>query len=266
MRADLAEELESLVGFAHPGVVRLLETGRSKGRVWFVSESVVGVTLGELATGSMRPTPRQVIDVAVAVLDALDAVHRRSWKGSAHLHRGLTPDRVLLQADGSVKVRGFGLGALPLGTGHSGRTTPGSWASPEQVGRRTLSPASDLFSLGAIIYFALTGKSPFRARPDAIPSERVGEIVRVLARGEIFRRVERFALGLGSALQALLAVDPGSRFSTAAEARAFWVVFLLIYAGIASLLPVWLLLQPRDFINSHQLVVGLSMLFLGSPS
>lgn len=47
------------------------------------------------------------------------------------------------------------------------------------------------------------------------------------------------------------------------EARSAWVVFLLCYAGVASLLPVWLLLQPRDYINSHQLVVGLGMLFLG---
>ncbi len=42
-----------------------------------------------------------------------------------------------------------------------------------------------------------------------------------------------------------------------------WIAFLLIYSAIASLLPVWLLLQPRDYINSHQLIVGLGLLFLG---
>jgi len=42
-----------------------------------------------------------------------------------------------------------------------------------------------------------------------------------------------------------------------------WIVFLLVYSAIASLLPVWLLLQPRDYINSHQLFVGLGLLFLG---
>ncbi|MEM7137789.1 MAG: carbon starvation protein A [Myxococcota bacterium] len=42
-----------------------------------------------------------------------------------------------------------------------------------------------------------------------------------------------------------------------------WIFFLLVYSGIASLLPVWLLLQPRDYINSHQLFVGLGLLFLG---
>lgn len=42
-----------------------------------------------------------------------------------------------------------------------------------------------------------------------------------------------------------------------------WILFLLVYSAIASLLPVWLLLQPRDYINSHQLLVGLGLLFLG---
>ena len=41
-----------------------------------------------------------------------------------------------------------------------------------------------------------------------------------------------------------------------------WIIFLFIYSAIASLLPVWLLLQPRDFINSHQLMVGLGLIFL----
>tara|TARA_Y100000590_G_scaffold71174_1_gene78141 strand:- start:15894 stop:17657 length:1764 start_codon:yes stop_codon:yes gene_type:complete len=47
------------------------------------------------------------------------------------------------------------------------------------------------------------------------------------------------------------------------EATSVWVIILFIYSAIASLLPVWLLLQPRDFINSHQLIIGLGLIFLG---
>ena len=50
---------------------------------------------------------------------------------------------------------------------------------------------------------------------------------------------------------------------TKSQATNTWVVLLFLYSGIASLLPVWLLLQPRDFINSHQLIVGLALLYLG---
>ena len=47
------------------------------------------------------------------------------------------------------------------------------------------------------------------------------------------------------------------------DVKNLWIIMLFIYSGIASLLPVWILLQPRDFINSHQLFVGLGLLFLG---
>jgi carbon starvation protein len=50
---------------------------------------------------------------------------------------------------------------------------------------------------------------------------------------------------------------------SAEDARLAWILVLFLYSAIASLLPVWLLLQPRDFVNSHQLIVGLSLLFLG---
>ena len=48
-----------------------------------------------------------------------------------------------------------------------------------------------------------------------------------------------------------------------ADSNKAWIIMLFIYSSIASLLPVWFLLQPRDFINSHQLIVGLGLLFLG---
>jgi carbon starvation protein len=48
-----------------------------------------------------------------------------------------------------------------------------------------------------------------------------------------------------------------------ADAAQGWVIFLLVYSAVASLLPVWILMQPRDYINSHQLVVGLGLLYVG---
>ena len=47
------------------------------------------------------------------------------------------------------------------------------------------------------------------------------------------------------------------------DAMINWAILLLIYAAVAYVMPIWLLLQPRDFINSHQLIVGLSLLILG---
>ncbi|MCA9701393.1 MAG: hypothetical protein KC431_27980, partial [Myxococcales bacterium] len=47
------------------------------------------------------------------------------------------------------------------------------------------------------------------------------------------------------------------------QANLTWILALFVYSAVASLLPVWLLLQPRDYVNSHQLVVGLGLLFVG---
>ena len=76
-------------------------------------------------------------------------------------------------------------------------------------------------------------------------------------------------VALGPHMKVDFKVEPGGEGSllglgwTADQAKTFWVLFLFVYAGIASLLPVWLLLQPRDYINSHQLIVGLLLLFAG---
>ena len=51
--------------------------------------------------------------------------------------------------------------------------------------------------------------------------------------------------------------------ASAPDIKNIWIILLFIYASIASLLPVWVLLQPRDYINSHQLFIGLALLFLG---
>lgn len=61
----------------------------------------------------------------------------------------------------------------------------------------------------------------------------------------------------------LLPLDMKSLGMSARAANQTWIVLLFIYCAVASLLPVWLLLQPRDFINSHQLIVGLALLFVG---
>ena len=57
-----------------------------------------------------------------------------------------------------------------------------------------------------------------------------------------------------------ISVDPAA---IGLSQRNFWIIALFIYSGVASLLPVWVLLQPRDYINSHQLFIGLGLLFLG---
>ncbi len=209
-RDEILAELGLARALVHPGVVRTYGCGEHRGVPWYVTEPEQGVTLQQIVDGVGPMSPRQALDLGVQVVAALAHGHAGAG-GPPLIHRGLRPSRVLVGSDGKVKLRGFGLGGLPSSVGRNQGTEGTPWESPEQIGRRRLGPGSDLFSLGALLYYTITGRNPFRVEPGAIPSERVGEIVRVLARGEIFRRLDRRAQGLGGLFQRLLAVDPSAR-------------------------------------------------------
>ena len=120
--------------------------------------------------------------------------------------------------------------------------------------------------------FAMAIAGLFVSQPTSVLPVQ-SEIVIAIAMGWLLHRRKTrplvpslVALGL---LYALVWVGTKAPFDLVAwgvdanDARHGWIVFLLVYSAVASLLPVWLLLQPRDFINSHQLVVGLGLLFVG---
>lgn len=120
--------------------------------------------------------------------------------------------------------------------------------------------------------FAMAIAGLFVAQPSAVLPINI-EIVIALAMGWLlYRRKSKplvpslVALGLLYVfvwLGTLLPLDVTALGLTATEGRHAWIVALFAYSAMASLLPVWLLLQPRDFINSHQLFVGLALLFGG---
>ena len=214
-RDEVVAELDLARSLVHPGIVRTFSCGEHRGTPWYVTEPGPVASLHEMVRGTGALTPRQALDMGVQVAAALAHAHGGGGRRPL-LHRGLRPSRILVGADGKVQLRGFGLGGLPASVGR-GAGQAGPWSSPEQIGRRRLGPSSDLFAVGAVLYFAITGRQPFRVQPGAVPSERVGEIVRVLARGEIFRRLDRRAQGLGGLFQRLLAVDPSARYTDAGQ-------------------------------------------------
>ncbi|MGF1465758.1 MAG: carbon starvation protein A [Sandaracinaceae bacterium] len=122
----------------------------------------------------------------------------------------------------------------------------------------------------AVFAMAITGL--FLSQPEAVLPVQV-QIVIAVAMGWLLTRWKVKALVPSLLALALLylfvgvgtvvPIDLTALGLSAEGARTAWLLFLFAYCGIASLLPVWLLLQPRDYINSHQLFVGLGLLFLG---
>jgi WD40 repeat protein/tRNA A-37 threonylcarbamoyl transferase component Bud32 len=155
-------EAEAVAALQHPHIVQLFESGRHEGHCYFTLEFVAGGSLWGRLQGKPLP-PNEAARLVEPLAEAMHAAH-----GKGIIHRDLKPANVLLTEDGTPKITDFGL-AKKVDVG-SGVTTTGtilgspSYMAPEQAsGKKQVGPASDIYSLGAILYECLTGRPPFRA-------------------------------------------------------------------------------------------------------
>ena len=170
-RRRFHREAEGLARITHPGVVPVRHFGEEDGVLFLVMDLAEGETLHDLLAREGPLPERRAADIALQVLQALDAAH---WEGV--VHRDLKPSNVLLspaaggRGGDRVRVLDFGLarviGAAPLPG--AGASAPGAVAgtvaymSPEQVrGAADIDGRSDLFSLGAVMHEMLGGRPPF---------------------------------------------------------------------------------------------------------
>ncbi len=149
----------------HPHIVRVLDSGEHDGSPFMAMEYVDGGSLKDAADGQPWPA-KKAAALAALLADAVEHAHRHNI-----LHRDLKPANVLLTATGVPKVSDFGL-ARWLGDG-AGLTVSGqvlgtpAFVPPEQADGRPdeVGPPADVYGLGGILYFLLTGRVPNRA-PD----------------------------------------------------------------------------------------------------
>jgi eukaryotic-like serine/threonine-protein kinase len=170
LRGRFEAERQMLAGLSHPGIARLLDGGSTDdGHPYLVMEYVEGETITRYST-EQRLTVEARIDLVLAISSAVQSAHQ-----SLIVHRDLKPSNILVTADGAPKLLDFGIAKL-LEPGDEGaeRTrlaalTP-EYASPEQIAGRPVSTASDVFSLGVLLYELLTGRRPFTVEGGSIPA------------------------------------------------------------------------------------------------
>jgi serine/threonine protein kinase len=156
-------EAEAAAKLQHPNIVAIYEVGEHEGRQYFSMEYIEGRNLAELVDGSPLPAAR----AAGYVKATAEAIHYAHQKGV--LHRDLKPSNVLVDGHNQPRVTDFGL-AKQVASGSnltvSGQVlgTP-NYMPPEQAGgrRREAGPHSDVYGLGAVRFFLLTGRPPFLA-------------------------------------------------------------------------------------------------------
>jgi serine/threonine protein kinase len=160
-RARFRTEAEAVARLHHPGIVQIYEVGEQAGCPYLALEFVNGGSLAQQLNGAPAP-PRRA---AQLLLDLARAVQHAHEQGI--VHRDLKPANVLLTEAGVAKITDFGLAKLldvEQGHTHSGAVLGSpSYMAPEQAeGKvRAIGPATDVYSLGAILYELLTGRPPF---------------------------------------------------------------------------------------------------------
>jgi len=154
-------EARATARLQHTGIVPVYDVGEIDGRPYFAMQYIQGRTLQELIN-THSVDERQSVRVVAMIAQAVDFAHQNGI-----LHRDIKPSNILVDSNGIARLTDFGL-AKHTDAGESlTRTgvvlgTP-SYMSPEQASGRmgNISPASDVYSLGSVLYHALTGRPPF---------------------------------------------------------------------------------------------------------
>jgi len=149
-------EIKIHARLSHPNIVAFHDAFQLDGRLVMTAEFVEGTTLAELCSRGPIPS-QQAIQVGCDVLAALEEAHALGV-----VHRGITAEHVIVQQNGESKLGGFGLAkpASDVSLTRAGAVVGDvGYMSPEQVeGVAALDPRSDLYSVGVLLFYALTGK------------------------------------------------------------------------------------------------------------
>ena len=208
-------EAEAAASLDHPGIVPIFEIGEYEGRHYFSMAFVEGQSLAETAK-DMAPPPQRAAEIMEKVAEAVEYAHRKGV-----IHRDLKPANILLDSTGEPRVTDFGL-AKQIGSKRDLTRTGAvmgspSYMPPEQAsGNSTLvGPPADVYSMGSILYFLLTGRPPFHA------ANPMWNVVKVLEEEPLAPHL--LSPGVPQDLETIcmkcLQKDPNRRYHSAAEFR-----------------------------------------------
>ncbi|HEU4763448.1 MAG TPA: protein kinase [Gemmatimonadales bacterium] len=207
-------EIKTTANLQHPHILPLHDSGEADGFLFYVMPFVEGESLRDrLNRDKQLPIP-EAVSIAIEVAGALDYAHRHGV-----IHRDIKPENILLH-DGRALVADFGIALAASRAGDTRMTETGMslgtphYMSPEQaMGEREITPRSDVYALGAVLYEMLVGEPPFSGpTAQSIVAKVLTEEPRPLLpkRHTVPPHVEAAVL---TALEKL----PADRFATAAE-------------------------------------------------
>jgi serine/threonine protein kinase len=199
-------EARDLAKFNNPGIVKVTRVFEQNDTAYFVMDFVEGETLKNYVSKNGRLTIKAALPIMDGLMNALEYVHNKGM-----LHRDIKPDNVLIDKNGNVVLIDFG-SARQFTEGytvtHTSMITPG-YAPLEQYDERVKRGAfTDIYSLGATMYFLLTGQKPIPATSRSIET--------LEAPHNLYSDI---SVSLSSAVMLAMNLKPQDRFQTIAELR-----------------------------------------------
>lgn len=167
-------EAKAIASLSHENIIRIFDYGDSRNRPFLVMEYIDGMNLQELLNTYGALTNLVTIGIARQIASGLVCAHKNGI-----IHRDIKPANILLNKNGVIRITDFGIAYLADAESITlSGTFIGSpyFISPEQANNKPLSGASDIFSMGVLLYFCLTGEPPFKGdTPHAIISAIVSD-------------------------------------------------------------------------------------------
>lgn len=156
-------EAQAVASLSHPNLAAVWDSGEVNGVPYIVMEFVDGDNLKTRIAAQAPFTAERAVALMIQICDGVGAAHR-----AGIVHRDLKPQNILLARTGQIKVTDFGIARSLAATAVSSTQTGQVWGTaqyiaPEQASGQPVSPATDVYSLGIILFEMLTGRLPFEA-------------------------------------------------------------------------------------------------------
>ncbi|HWH42996.1 MAG TPA: serine/threonine-protein kinase [Usitatibacter sp.] len=157
--ARFQQEIKAAGRLNHPNIVTIYDVGKTESVAYMAMEFLEGAELKDMIASGNLPAPNQVVDIIAQVAEGLWFAHQQDI-----VHRDVKPSNIMVMRGGIAKITDFGIARLP---NSAVKTMTGlilgspRYMSPEQVIGKTIDARSDIFSLGVVLYEALTGVAPF---------------------------------------------------------------------------------------------------------
>ncbi|MBA2726266.1 MAG: serine/threonine protein kinase [Actinobacteria bacterium] len=200
LRTRAVREARAAAGINHPGVVGVYDILQHDDRAFIVMELIEAPTLADLVKDGGPLSPSRAAEIGLQILETLRGAHDKGI-----VHRDVKPANVMIPAIGRARLADFGIASLqsdPRLTASGIILGSPAYMAPEQAHEGTSSPATDLWGLGATLFFAVCGAPPFD-KGQAIPT-----LTAVLSEEP---QISENAGALGPVIQALLEKDPANR-------------------------------------------------------